>query len=397
MSIKYDFDRVIDRRGTGSVMYDMRREMFGREDVLPLWVADMGFAACPEITRALASRIQDHPIYGYSVPLDDYWQSIIDWQRERNGLEFSTDEVCFIGGIVNGFGLALNHFTRPGDRVIIQEPVYHPFRNLITGNGRMVVNNGLRRTADGFYEMDLEDLERLMASEQPRMMVLCNPHNPIGIAWPADVQRRVAALARKYDVVVFSDEIHGDLVLKGYRHTSFLNVSDDARAVGVVMGAPSKTFNIAGIVSSWCVVKNPDLRKPFFNRLSTNEQCSPNFLSMTATRAAYRHGGEWLRQCLEYIEGNIDMVAEYCRDHIPGITAIKPQASFLVWLDCTGLNLEHDALIDLFVNKARIGLNDGAMFGRSGNGFMRLNVAVPRSVLTQGMEQLAEAVRELHS
>ena len=397
MSIKYDFDRVIDRRGTGSVMYDMRREMFGREDVLPLWVADMGFAACPEITRALASRIQDHPIYGYSVPLDDYWQSIIDWQRERNGLEFSTDEVCFIGGIVNGFGLALNHFTRPEDRVIIQEPVYHPFRNLITGNGRMVVNNGLRRTADGFYEMDLEDLERLMASEQPRMMVLCNPHNPIGIAWPADVQRRVAALARKYDVVVFSDEIHGDLVLKGHRHTSFLNVSDDARAVGVVMGAPSKTFNIAGIVSSWCVVKNPDLRKPFFNRLSTNEQCSPNFLSMTATRAAYRHGGEWLRQCLEYIEGNIDMVAEYCRDHIPGITAIKPQASFLVWLDCTGLNLEHDALIDLFVNKARIGLNDGAMFGRSGNGFMRLNVAVPRSVLTQGMEQLAEAVRELHS
>jgi len=397
MSIKYDFDRVIDRRGTGSVMYDMRREMFGREDVLPLWVADMGFAACPEITRALASRIQDHPIYGYSVPLDDYWQSIIDWQRERNGLEFSTDEVCFIGGIVNGFGLALNHFTRPGDRVIIQEPVYHPFRNLITGNGRMVVNNGLRRTADGFYEMDLEDLERLMASEQPRMMVLCNPHNPIGIAWPADVQRRVAALARKYDVVVFSDEIHGDLVLKGHRHTSFLNVSDDARAVGVVMGAPSKTFNIAGIVSSWCVVKNPDLRKPFFNRLSTNEQCSPNFLSMTATRAAYRHGGEWLRQCLEYIEGNIDMVAEYCRDHIPGITAIKPQASFLVWLDCTGLNLEHDALIDLFVNKARIGLNDGAMFGRSGSGFMRLNVAVPRSVLTQGMEQLAEAVRELHS
>ena len=227
------------------------------------------------------------------------------------------------------------------------------------------------------------------------MMVLCNPHNPIGIAWEADVLRQVAALARKYGVVVFSDEIHGDLTLTGHRHTSFLTVSDDARAVGVVMGAPSKTFNIAGIVSSWCVIKNPDLRKPFFHHLEVNEQCSPNFLSMTATRAAYRHGSEWLTQCLEYIEGNIDAVVDYCREHIPGIVAIKPQASFLVWLDCTGLGLGHDGLIDLFVNQARIGLNDGAMFGKAGNGFMRLNVAVPRSVLMQGMQQLADAVKQL--
>lgn len=168
------------------------------------------------------------------------------------------------------------------------------------------------------------------------------------------------------------------------------------RAVGIVMGAPSKTFNIAGIVSSWCVIKNPDLRKPFFHHLEANELCSPNFLSMTATRAAYRHGGEWLSQCLNYIEGNIDMVVDYCHQHIPGIVAIKPQASFLVWLDCTGLGLEHDALIDLFVNKARIGLNDGAMFGKSGSGFMRLNVAVPRSLLRQGLKQLADAVQPTH-
>ncbi len=395
MSKKYDFDQLIDRRGSGSVMYDMCQEMFGRDDVLPLWVADMGFAACPKITQALAERIIEHPIYGYSVPLEGYWQSIIDWQHERNGLEFTTDEVCFIGGIVHGFALAINHFTRLGDKVVIQEPVYHPFRNVITGNNRLVVNNGLKRTSEGFYEMDLDGLERIFNSERPRMMVLCNPHNPIGIAWGADVQRQVAALARRYDVIVFSDEIHGDLILKGQRHTSFLTVSDDARAVGVVMGAPSKTFNIAGIVSSWCVIKNPDLRRPFFNWLATNDECSPNFLAMTATRAAYRHGGEWLAQCLDYIEGNIDMVVDYCRDHIPGVKAIKPQASFLVWLDCTGLGLTHDELIDLFVNKARIGLNDGAMFGHSGSGFMRLNVAVPRSILQQGMQQLAQAVASL--
>ena len=395
MSKKYDFDRVIDRRGTGSVMYDLCQQEFGRDDVLPMWVADMGFAACPEITQALADRVTGHPIYGYSVPLDGYWPSIIDWQRERNGLEFTTDEACFIGGIVNGFGLVLRHFTRPGEKVVIQEPVYHPFRRLITGNNRMVVNNALRRTGDGFYEMDLEGLEHIFKHEEPRLMVLCNPHNPVGIAWPADVQRRVAALARQYNVVVFSDEIHGDLVLGGRRHTSFLTVSDDARAVGIVMGAPSKTFNIAGIVSSWCVIKNPDLRRPFFTVLETNEQSSPNFLSMTATRAAYRHGGPWLAECLEYIEGNIDWLAGYCRDNIPGVTPVKPQASFLVWLDCTGLGLSHDALIDLFVNKARIGLNDGAMFGKAGNGFMRLNVAIPRSLLEQGMKQLAQAVAAL--
>lgn len=392
MERRYDFDQVIDRRGTGSVMYDMREQMFGREDVLPLWVADMGFAACPEITQALADRITGHPIYGYSVPLDDYWQSIIDWQRERNGLEFSIDEVCFIGGIVNGFALAVEFFTREGDKVVIQEPVYHPFKNVLNSNGRKVVNNALRRTTDGFYEMDLEDLERIFREEHPRMMVLCNPHNPIGIAWSADVQRQVAALARKYDVIVFSDEIHGDLMLWGHSHTSFLTVSDDARAVGIVMGAPSKTFNIAGIVSSWCVIKNPEMRERFFTWLSGNDKSSPNFLSMTATRAAYRHGAGWLAQCLKYIEGNIDMVADYCRDNIPGIVAIKPQASFLVWLDCTALKLDHDSLIDLFVNRARIGLNDGAMFGESGIGFMRLNVAVPRSILMQAMQQLAAAV-----
>ena len=395
MNQRYDFDRVIDRHGTGSVMVERCKEMFGRDDVLPLWVADMGFAVCPEITQALTERITTHPIYGYSVPLEGYWQSIIDWQRERNGLEFTVEECCYIGGIVNGFGLVLNHFTRPGDKVVIQEPVYHPFRMLITGNNRVVASNPLLRTDDGFYEMDLEGLEHIFKTERPRLMVLCNPHNPIGIAWPADVQREVAALAKKYKVVVFSDEIHGDLVLNGHRHTSFLTVSDDARAVGVVMGAPSKTFNIAGIVSSWCVVKNPDLRTPFFRHLEANEQCSPNFLSMTATRAAYRHGGEWLNQCLEYIEGNIDAVTDYCREHIPGIVAIKPQASFLVWLDCTALGLDHDALIDLFVNKAKLGLNDGAMFGRGGSGFMRLNVAVPRSILLQGMHQLADTVSRL--
>lgn len=395
MKQTYDFDTVIDRSGTHAVKQDSLAEYFGRDDLLPLWVADMDFAVCPAITQALASRISNHPIYGYTCPIDSYWQSIIDWQRERNGFEFTADEACYIPGIVSGFGLALNFYTRPGDKILIQEPVYHPFRRLTEGNGRQVVVNELHETADGFYKMDIANLRQLIEKEKPALMVLCNPHNPIGITWPVEDMREVARIARQHGIIVISDEIHGDLILKGNKHVPFATVSDDAAAVAVTFGAPSKTFNIAGIVSSWCVIKNPALREPFFTWLETNEMCSPNFLAMTATEAAYRHGGEWLDQCLDYIEGNVDFVIDYCKEHIPGVRAIKPQASYLVWLDCRGLGIEHEQVVDLFVNNARLALNEGSMFGEAGKCYMRFNVASSRSVIEQAMKQLEQAVKSL--
>lgn len=395
MKQTYDFDTVIDRSGTHAVKQDRLTEYFGRDDLLPLWVADMDFAVCPAITQALSSRINNHPIYGYTCPVDSYWQAIIDWQRSRNGFEFTPDEACFIPGIVPGFGLALNSFTRPGDKVLIQEPVYHPFRRLTEGNGRKIVVNELLEDGNGFYKMDIVNLEQTIENEKPALMVLCNPHNPIGITWSVEDMREVARIARKHGVVVISDEIHGDLVFKGNRHVPFATVSDDAAAVSVTFGAPSKTFNIAGIVSSWCVIKNPELRTPFFTWLETNELNSPNFLSMTATEAAYRHGGEWLDQCLAYIEGNIDFVIDYCNKHIPAIKPVKPQASYLVWLDCRRLGLEHEQVVDLFTNKARLALNEGSMFGVAGRCFMRFNVASPRSVIEKALERLCEAVKVL--
>ncbi|MBR1803716.1 MAG: pyridoxal phosphate-dependent aminotransferase [Muribaculaceae bacterium] len=388
----YDFDRVIDRKGTSTYKYEALSDMFGRSDLLPLWVADMDFEVCPAITQAIARRVCDHPVYGYTKPSDSFWQSIIDWQRERNGFSFTREELCFVGGIVYGFALVVNHFTRPGDKVVIQQPVYHPFNNILQAGGRLVVNNALQRTADGFYQMDLDGLERIFAEQHPRLMVVCNPHNPIGIAWDADTLRAVARLARQYGVVLFSDEIHGDLMLFGHQHTPLATVSDDAAAVTVTMGAPSKTFNIAGIQSSWCVVKNPELRRPFFEWLEHNEFCSPHLIALTATEAAYRHGHDWLDQCVRYIEGNITMVEDFCNRHLPGVKAIRPQASFLVWLDCTGLGLSHEELIDLFVNKAQLALNDGAMFGPAGSGFMRLNVGTSRTVLNEAMQRLAKAL-----
>ena len=387
----YDFSQVIDRRGTCTYKYGELVQDFGRDDLLPLWIADMDFAVCPEIVQAINCRTQ-HPIFGYTMPPAGYWQSIIDWQRERNGFEFTREEMCFIGGIVAGFGLVVNHFTRPGDKIVIQEPVYHPFKRVITGNGRVAVNNALKETPDGFYQMDLEGLERLFAAEKPRLMVVCNPHNPIGIAWDADTLKQVAALAHRYGVVLFSDEIHGDLMIFGHKHTPLATVSDEAAAVTVTMGAPSKTFNIAGLKSSWCVIKNEALRKPFYHWLETNELCSPHLVALVATEAAYRHGAEWLNQCLRYIEGNIEFVEQYCQEHIPGIKAIRPQASFLVWLDCSGLGLCNKAVNDLFINSAHLALNDGEMFGAEGRCHMRLNVGTPRCVLEQAMHQLADAV-----
>lgn len=391
---KYNFDEIIDRHGTQCKKIEVLKQDYGRDDLLPLWIADMDFAVCPEITDALVHRLQSHPVYGYTCAYDGYWQSIIDWQRERNGFEFARDEVTFVAGIVTGVGLAINFFTKPGDKIVIQPPVYYPFKDVIANNGRVVVNNDLIPTADNFYRMDLDGLERIFREEHPRMMIVCNPHNPVGIAWEPDVLREVARLARKHDVIVFSDEIFGDLMLYGHKHTAMATVSDDAAAVTVTCGAPSKTFNIAGLKSSWCVVKNPELRNPFFKWIETNELCNANLVSIIATEAAYRHGGQWLEECLHYIEGNVDFVHDYCRDHIPGIEVVKPQASFLVWLDCRGLGLSHEEVVDLFINKARLAMNEGSMFGEAGRCHMRFNMGSPRSVLEQALRQLEAAVKE---
>ena len=391
----YDFGRVIDRKGTSTYKYEELEQDFGRCDLLPLWIADMDFEVCPAITEAIRHRMCDHAIYGYTMPPTSYWQSIIDWQRERNHFEFTRDEMCFIGGIVTGFGLVINHYTKPGDKVVIQQPVYHPFKNVITANGRIAVNNALIETPDGFYKMNLEELEQIFIEHHPRLMVVCNPHNPIGIAWDIESLREVARLARKHGVLLFSDEIHGDLMIFGHRHTPLATVSEDAAAVTITMGAPSKTFNIAGLKSSWCVIKNPEVRRPFFQWLENNELCTPHLVALTATEAAYRHGAEWLNQCLRYIEENILMVENFCREHIPGVRAIRPQASFLVWLDCSGLGLCHEQVHDMFINSAHLALNDGTMFGQAGSCHMRLNVGTSRTVLEKAMHQLADAVATL--
>ncbi len=387
---KYDFDKVIERRGTGAVKYDGLSELFGDADLTPLWVADMDFEVCPCITDALHQRFSHH-IFGYPRTPESYWPAVIDWLRRRHGLEVAAEELAFVPGVVRGIAYALNFFTRPGDVVVIQPPVYHPFRIVTEGNGRRVVENPLVEMPDGMYRMDLDGLEKIFAEERPAMMILCNPHNPVGIQWDAETLRHVASLARRYGVKVISDEIHGDLMLYGARHIPFCSVSDDAAAVSITFGAPSKTFNIPGLVSSWMIVHNPELRKEFYDWMAVNEFSAPTFMATVATEAAYRNGEEWMTELLEYLQGNIDAVIDFVERSMPGVRAVRPQASFLVWLDFRGLGLSHDELLERMLKKARLALNDGAMFGHQGTGFMRLNVAKPRVELLKDMARMAQA------
>lgn len=390
---KYDFDQVIDRRGTGCTKYEQLDTMFGRHDLMPLWIADLDFAVCPEIIDALVQRLQ-HPVLGYSFCPESYWQSIIEWLDRRHNFRPERDQLAFVPGVVKGIALALNYFTKPGDAVVIQPPVYHPFRHVIEGNHRRVAENPLV-FADGNYTMDLEGLEETIIEQQPKMMILCNPHNPVGIQWDADTLAEVGRICRKHGVIVVSDEIHGDLMLDGRAHIPFTAVDDNCRAVAITLGAPSKTFNIPGLVSSWMIVQDAELRRDFYHWLEANEFSAPVMISTIGAEAAYRHGEAWLDQMLDYVAGNIQYTADFLQREVPGVSMVMPQASFLVWVDFRGLGLKQDELMQMLCERAHLALNDGVMFGKQGEGFMRLNVGTPRSVLTKALEHIRDAVAEL--
>lgn len=386
----YDFDKIIDRRDTGALKVDVLGERYGRPDLLPLWVADMDFETPSFITYALRRRL-DHSLFGYTVEPPEYWPAVMRWLADRHGWQVEREWLTYIPGIVKGIGMAINVFVKEDEKVIIQPPVYHPFRLTPEGNRRQVVMNPLRENPDGTYSMDFDHLARV-ADEKCRMLILSNPHNPAGITWDRDTLHRLAEFCHSRGIIVISDEIHSDMALWDNRHIPFASVSPEAAACSITFGAPSKTFNIADIVSSYAIVPDAGLRERFYGWLQANELNEPTIFSPIATVAAFTQGDEWRRAMLSYVQDNIDYVIDYCREHLPAIRPLRPQASFLVWLDCRSLGLDHDALIDLFVNKARLALNDGEMFGPGGQGFMRLNVGCPRAILTEALTRLTTAL-----
>ena len=317
-----------------------------------------------------------------------------------HGWRVAPENFRYIPGIVRGFGFAMRCLLSPGDKVIIQQPVYHPFREVPEACGFEVVDNPLLPVydEDGFlktYEMDLEGLEKLIDG-RTRLLMLCNPHNPGGICFPEETLRRLADICVRHGIVVISDEIHAEMLLGGRRHHPFASVSENAARCSITFMAPTKTFNLAGVVSSYCIIQDPGLQKKFFNYLEANEIDYPSIFSAEATRAAYTdEGWNWRREMLGYVQGNVEFVCGWLQENLPQVRAVAPEASFLIWLDCRRLGLPQKKLVDLFVNKARLALNDGSMFGAEGEGYMRLNAGCPRSKLAAALERLAAAVKSL--
>ncbi|MDD6950571.1 MAG: PatB family C-S lyase [Parabacteroides sp.] len=386
----YNFDEIIDRKGTSCVKYDGLKNAYqGKENLIPLWVADMDFATPDFIVEALKKRCE-HPVFGYTFDDDEYYESIQTWLDYKYHWKTEREWISYIPGIVKGIGLAVQCFTQPGDKVIIQPPVYHPFRLVPTRMGREVVYNPLK-LEDGVYKMDFEQLESLI-DKDCKMLILSNPHNPGGVVWEKEALVKLAQICSAHGILVISDEIHAEMTYPQFRHHPFATVSEEAAACSVTFMAPSKTFNIAGIVSSYALVPDTRIREKFYSFLEAGELNAGTIFAFTATKAAYTYGAEWLQQMRSYVIENVNFVDEYLKKNIPQIKVYRPQASFLVWLDCRELKLTQSELVQLFEDKAGLALNDGTMFGKEGEGFMRLNIGCPRSILNQALESLKKAI-----
>lgn len=384
----YNFDELIDRRHTGSVKWDGMKNAFGRDDLTAMWVADMDFRTPPFVMDALRQRLE-HEVLGYAMPCEGWDTTICHWLQKRHQWEVRPDWLTFVPGIVRGQAFALLCFTNPGDRVLVMTPVYHPFFLVTERLKREAVRSPLD-LRDGHYHIDFDRLRHDL--QGCKALVLCNPHNPGGRVWTVDELRRIAELCQESGTLVISDEIHADLTLPPYKHHPFATVSPAAASNSVTFMAPSKTFNMPGVQSSFAIVPDDTLRARFQQFMEAGEFCEGHLFAYIGCKAAFEHGEEWLNQLLAYVQGNIDFTESYLRQHIPAIGMIRPQASFLVFLDCRQLGLEQEALERLFADKARLALNTGTTFGEPGRGFMRLNVGCPRAALKQALDQLAEAV-----
>lgn len=387
----YNFDELIDRRHTGSVKWDGMKNAFGRDDLTAMWVADMDFRTPLFVMDALRQRLE-HEVLGYAMPCEGWDATICHWLQKRHQWEVRPDWLTFVPGIVRGQAFALLCFTNPGDRVLVMTPVYHPFFLVTERLKREAVRSPLD-LRDGHYHIDFDRLRHDL--QGCKALVLCNPHNPGGRVWTVDELRRIAELCQESGTLVISDEIHADLTLPPYKHHPFATVSPAAASNSVTFMAPSKTFNMPGVQSSFAIVPDDTLRARFQQFMEAGEFCEGHLFAYIGCKAAFEHGEEWLNQLLAYIQGNIDFTESYLRQHIPAIGMIRPQASFLVFLDCRQLGLEQEALERLFADKARLALNTGTTFGEPGRGFMRLNVGCPRAALKQALDQLAEAVAGL--
>lgn len=400
--MKYSFDEIIERRGTDAYKYMNLKMVCGRDDVLPMWVADMDFATPPFVMNAIQKRC-DQRVLGYTCSTDRYRASIVGWCKSHYGWEVLPEHITYIPGVVAGIYLAMQAFTEKGDKILIQDPVYHPFRIVPEGNGRQIVWNRLVRNEETFG-MDLDALRKDIKG--CKMMILCNPHNPAGVCWSRETLEQVAHICSEEGVIVVSDEIHCDMIFGERRHIPFASVSDEAKAITITLQAPSKTFNMPGIVCSQAIVPDDTLREKYFDYIERSDMGLGNVFTFSCAEACYSdEGDEWRRQMLEYVNGNIDAFQAGLAAITDKVSIIRPQASFLVFMDCRPLMAElaagksddeaQECLIRFFADKCGLGFNPGNMFGQNGTGYMRVNMGCPRSTIEEALKRIAQGFTTL--
>ncbi len=387
----YDFDRVINRWQTSSVKWDGMVKRYGTREATPMWVADMDFQSPPEVIEALKKRAE-HGVYGYTVQSEEFNGAIVQWMAKRHGFAIDANWIVHTPGVVAGLSFIVEALTEPGDKVIIQPPVYHPFQHVLQEHGRTIVENQLLFDGEQ-YTIDFDDLEE--KAKGAKMLILCSPHNPVGRVWTREELTRLGDICLHNGVFVIADEIHSDLIYQPYQHTPFASISEAFADNSITCIAPSKTFNLAGLNTAILLIPNTKLRHRVQSTLGKHHVGGLNVFGATALEAAYKHGANWLDELLVYLKENVAYLTDYLRTHAPQIKVVQPQGTYLVWLDCRELGLEAKELDEFMLKKGKLALNDGRMFGSGGEGFQRMNIGCPRALLKQGLETLAAAVQSL--
>ncbi len=385
----YNFDEIISREGTDSLKYDARKRYFGADDVLPMWVADMDFRTPDFIVNAMKKRME-HEIFGYTLKPDSLYEAVIGWMYRRHGWKVEKDWILFTPGVVPTFNMCIQAYSAPGDKVVLQSPVYYPFFWGVELNKRVMLNNQLVRTGNR-YEMDLDDLKKKIDSDT-KAMLFCSPHNPVGRVWSKKELMELAEICNKNNIVMISDEIHSDLIFDGYNHIPYAMLGKEMEQNSITTIAPSKTFNVAGLATSAVIIPNPALRQKFVDVVESLHIAGGNIFGSVAMEAAYTHGDEWLKQALTYIEGNVNYLEEFVAQNLPQVKVIRPEGTYMAWLDLAGLKLSDPELKKFMIEKAKLGFNHGPTFGPGGEGFQRINLGCPREIVKEGLRRLKEGI-----
>lgn len=390
--MKFNFDKIIDRTNNFSAKWSEMNKNFGTNNLLPMWVADMDFLTAPCVMEALKDRLEQG-IFGYTTRPSSYNESIVNWLDNRFSWKINQEWLMFSPAVITSISLLIQNLTQKNDKIMIQEPVYSPFHNIVESNERNLVISPLVRLDDGSYVMDYEDIEAKI--KDVKVFILCNPHNPVGRVWTREELTRLGEICLKHNVLVISDEIHSDIILKNHKHTPFASISKEFRENTITCMAPTKTFNLAGLQSSFLVISNPYYYEVMDKAFSILDIKRNNAFSLVATEAAYNYGEDWLYELIKYIEDNVDFAIDYIKNHMPQLKVKKPEGTYLLWVDFSNLNVDKKDLKNALINKGRIALSDGSSFGIGGDGYYRINLACPRSMVLEGLKRIEFAIKSL--